>query len=92
MNYYYHYEHYRGGFYTLITEGRREGDPNEERLVVYKSLAGITWVRPREEFYGTVTLNGKTVPRFTRRFNTHLFVIQGVTLCVLAAAAVLRKR
>ena len=54
-----------GGTYFLEYVGRLEA--TLEPCVVYSSITdGAIWVRPLDEFFGTVEIDGKTVPRFER--------------------------
>ncbi len=54
------WQHYRGGFYTVITIARREG--TAEPLVIYKAAKdGAVWARPLTEW---TQLVGKNTPRF----------------------------
>ncbi|MDO5114469.1 MAG: DUF1653 domain-containing protein [Synergistaceae bacterium] len=58
------YRHYKGGEYEYIGVARHS--ETEEEFVVYRPLyndSGL-WVRPKEMFFETVTVNGETVPRF----------------------------
>lgn len=64
------YQHYKGHLYEVITTGRIEA--TLEEVVVYKALytspdfgAEAVWVRPVASFLETVTVDGKTLPRFT---------------------------
>ncbi len=59
------YRHYKGGIYEIVCEARLEADPNVI-LMIYKSEEGLIWARPKEVFFETVQLEGKTVPRFAR--------------------------
>lgn len=58
------YRHYKGGLYRVVGVARHS--ETEEELVVYEPLygAGGLWVRPRAMFLETVTVGGRTVPRF----------------------------
>ncbi|MDO9409876.1 DUF1653 domain-containing protein [Patulibacter sp.] len=58
------YRHYKGPEYEVLFEARHS--ETEERLVVYRQLYGEhgTWVRPRTMWLETVTVDGRTVPRF----------------------------
>jgi hypothetical protein len=58
------YRHYKGGLYAVI--GLARHSETEEELVVYQSVSGEWWVRPRAMFFETVEVNGATVPRFER--------------------------
>ncbi len=64
------YKHYKGNLYEVIAVARDSEDPKKE-LVVYKALYDSpefgkeqVWVRPKEEFLGEVTKDGKTFFRF----------------------------
>lgn len=58
------YRHYKGNLYQVLHTARHS--ETEESLVVYRCLYGNydVWVRPLEMFTETVTIDGKTVPRF----------------------------
>ncbi|MDF3030203.1 MAG: hypothetical protein K0R03_761 [Moraxellaceae bacterium] len=58
------YRHYKGKDYAVFRIARHS--ETEELLVVYRTLYGERgwWVRPYEMFTGTVTVDGKTLPRF----------------------------
>ncbi len=58
------YRHYKGSLYQVLHTARHS--ETEESLVVYRCLYGNydVWVRPLEMFTETVTVEGKTVPRF----------------------------
>lgn len=58
------YKHYKGGYYKLLSIARHSETLDE--MVVYQALYGehVIWVRPAKMFFGTVTLDGKDVPRF----------------------------
>ena len=59
------YRHYKGGMYHAFFVARDE-DTRESEFVVYQSLLrGYSWIRPLENFLGTVTLNGAPMQRFT---------------------------
>ena len=63
------WRHYKGGHY-LVTGVARHSETLEP-LVVYRPLRddgtpGDWWVRPHAMFCGTVTVDGRTVPRFER--------------------------
>ena len=58
------YRHYKGGEYQVIGVARHS--ETLEPLVVYRPLyddSGL-WVRPHAMFFGTVTVDGREVPRF----------------------------
>jgi hypothetical protein len=58
------YRHYKGGIYEVFCLARHS--ETEEHLVVYRQLDKDTgwWVRPHAMFFGTVTIDGVTRPRF----------------------------
>lgn len=58
------YRHYKGSCYEVIDVARHS--ETEELLVVYRCLYGdfSLWVRPLEQFMGTVIVDGIKVPRF----------------------------
>jgi hypothetical protein len=58
------YRHYKGGDYQVLGVARHS--ESGEVLVVYRCLYGdfSLWVRPLAMFTGTVTVNGRQVPRF----------------------------
>ena len=58
------YRHYKGGEYEVLFEARHS--ETEEPLVVYRALYGERghWVRPKEMFLETVTVDGREQPRF----------------------------
>lgn len=56
------YRHYKGGLYELVCEAALEADHTP--VMVYRGLDGAVWVRPRDAFFETVTVDGKAVPRF----------------------------
>ena len=60
------YRHYKGGEYRVIGTARHS--ETDELLVVYRCLYDndSLWVRPLEMFSDTVTLDGDTLPRFSR--------------------------
>ena len=54
------WQHYKGGFYTVITLAKREG--SAEPLVVYQAARDrLVWVRPLSEWQEFV---GRDTPRF----------------------------
>lgn len=57
------YRHYKGGIYELVCEAVLEAD--HAPVVVYRGQDGVVWVRPRDAFFETVTVDGTTLPRFT---------------------------
>lgn len=58
------YRHYKGSFYSVL--GLATHSETGEILVVYRPEygAGKLWVRPRAMFLESVSLDGKSVPRF----------------------------
>ncbi len=60
------YRHYKGNEYTVLGVARH-GETNEA-LVVYRQEYGDhgLWVRPKQMFLETVTVDGRDVPRFQR--------------------------
>ena len=60
------YRHYKGNLYDVIGVARHS--ETEEELVVYTALYGDRglWVRPLAMFRESVSVDGRTVPRFGR--------------------------
>ena len=60
------YRHFKGNEYEVL--GMARHSETEEEMVVYRALYGEggLWVRPAAMFRGSVTLDGREVPRFTR--------------------------
>ena len=58
------YRHYKGNEYTVIGIARHS--ETLEEMVVYRAEYGDggLWVRPMSMFTESVTVNGRTVPRF----------------------------
>jgi len=58
------YRHYKGNLYQVLHTARHS--ETEETLVVYRALYGDygVWVRPLAMFCESVTIDGKTLPRF----------------------------
>lgn len=56
------YRHYKGGFYEYICEATLESDLTP--MVIYKASNGTVWIRPRDAFFETIEIDGKTVQRF----------------------------
>ena len=58
------YRHYKGNLYQVLHTARYS--ESEEWLVVYRALYGDygVWVRPLAMFCESVTIDGKTLPRF----------------------------
>ena len=62
------YKHYKGKIYDVIGIARHS--ETLEEVVVYKATyqpeGENLWVRPRRMFEETMTINGKSVPRFSK--------------------------
>lgn len=61
------YRHYKGNDYEVI--GIAKHSETEEEFVVYRPLYGPVgglWIRPRAMFEESVTVQGKTMPRFAK--------------------------
>lgn len=60
------YEHYKRGRFVVL--GVAKNCKTEEEVVVFYNEFNLKalWVRPVEEFLGTVELNGEQVPRFVK--------------------------
>jgi hypothetical protein len=60
------YRHYKGNDYQVLGIARHS--ETEEELVVYRCLYGdfSLWVRPLAMFTESVTIDGRSVPRFIR--------------------------
>jgi cupin 2 domain-containing protein len=73
------YRHYKGNENTVIGTARHS--ETLEELVVYRQEYGEhgLWVRPKEMFADTVTVDGQEVPRFQRLPSTSKSVGEGVT-------------
>ena len=58
------YRHYKGKEYQVI--GCARHTETEEEVVVYRALYGERglWVRPASMFMETVSIDGKSIPRF----------------------------
>lgn len=63
------YQHYKGNFYEVLGVARHS--ETLEELVVYRALydskefgRNALWVRPKEMFLETVTIDGRKIPRF----------------------------
>ncbi|MDO4897527.1 MAG: DUF1653 domain-containing protein [Moraxella sp.] len=58
------YRHYKGNLYQVLHTARHS--ETEETLVVYRALYGEygVWVRPLAMFCESITIDGKTLPRF----------------------------
>jgi hypothetical protein len=60
------YRHYKGNYYEVVGTARHS--ETDELLVVYRPLYGERglWVRPLGMFEETVTVAGRTEPRFEK--------------------------
>ncbi len=60
------YRHYKGGEYEVIGVARHS--ESHEPMVVYRPLYNASgwWVRPHAMFFGHVTIDGRSRPRFER--------------------------
>ena len=61
-----YFRHYKNGqLYELLHIARIEADP-DKKAVVYQAMYGEKeiWIRPYENFFETVVVDGKEVPRF----------------------------
>jgi hypothetical protein len=61
-----YFRHYKNGqLYRLLHIARIEAEP-EKRAVVYEAQYGEKeiWIRPYENFFEDVIVDGKPVPRF----------------------------
>lgn len=58
------YRHYKDNLYQVLHTARHS--ETEEMFVVYRALYGDyrVWVRPLTMFCESVTIDGKTLPRF----------------------------
>lgn len=66
------YRHYKGKEYEIIAVGRLTESATLEECVVYKALydcppfgTNSIWIRPLRMFLEHVSVDGKSVPRFT---------------------------
>ncbi|UVW29983.1 DUF1653 domain-containing protein [Massilia sp. H6] len=57
------YRHYKGGVYELVCEAVLEADHTP--VMVYRGADGAVWVRPRDDFFDTVMVDGASMPRFS---------------------------
>jgi DNA polymerase-3 subunit epsilon len=57
------YRHYKGGIYELVCEAIQEADL--QPAIVYRAHDGSLWIRPKSVFFEMITINGKSVQRFT---------------------------
>ena len=61
------YRHYKGQFYLVLGTGHDSNHPRREVVVyvpLYVAKGPRLAVRDRDEFEGTVEVDGRTVPRF----------------------------
>lgn len=61
------YRHYKGGLYKYICDAILEWCPDDSNshVIVYEGIeSGLRWVRPRNDFFGYVIVNGKLIRRF----------------------------
>ncbi len=60
------YRHYKGKDYDVLGVARHS--ETEEEYVVYRQLYGEggLWIRPKEMFLESVTVDGTSMPRFRR--------------------------
>jgi len=60
------YRHYKGNLYEVLGAARHS--ETLAPMVVYRPLYGEggLWVRPHAMFFETVTIDGRTQPRFAR--------------------------
>jgi cupin 2 domain-containing protein len=73
------YRHSKGNEYTVLGTARHS--ETLEELIVYRQEYGDhgLWVRPKEMFFQTVTVDGREVPRFQRPPSTSEHVGESVT-------------
>ena len=59
-----YYRHFKGGKYIVLAEG--QDSESLIPVVIYQALYGEqkVWVRPKDMFYGTVTIDGVEFSRF----------------------------
>lgn len=60
------YRHFKGGEYEVLTTARHS--ETGEELVIYRALYGerAVWARPRADFLGEVTRDGRCRQRFEK--------------------------
>ena len=62
------YRHFKGQCYRVLGVVRHS--ETLEELVLYRALyknrMSALWVRPKEMFLGTVTVDGRRIPRFRK--------------------------
>lgn len=57
------YRHYKGGIYEYICTASLESEP-ETKLVIYRAADDSIWARKETNFFETIIVDGKSVPRF----------------------------
>ncbi len=57
------YRHYKGGIYDYICTARLEAEP-QTNMVIYRASDNSVWARKEENFFETVEIDGKRMPRF----------------------------
>lgn len=57
------YRHYKGGIYEYICTAQLESAP-DVNMVIYRASNGSIWARTAENFFETVDVEGKRIPRF----------------------------
>ena len=65
-----YFKHFKNGqVYKLLHIARVEAEP-DKKVVVYQAMYGDreVWIRPYDNFFESVTVNGKSVPRFEEVF------------------------
>ena len=64
------YRHYKNKEYYVIGLAQHGDEAIEEQFVIYLALypkdGPRMFARPKEEFFGTVTVDGQQVPRFVK--------------------------
>ena len=60
-----YYRHYKGGLYRLLHVATIEATP-EKKAVIYQAMygEGAIWMRPYENFFESVQVDGRSVSRF----------------------------
>jgi hypothetical protein len=58
------FRHYLGGIYTKICEGKLESDSTKIMVIYQSDSDGTIWIRPKEDFYGSVQIVDWEAPRF----------------------------
>lgn len=57
------YRHYKDGIYEYICTAKLEADPDTS-LVIYRAADNSIWARNEANFFETIEVDGKSVPRF----------------------------